>query len=385
MNRPGLSKNHTKFHQSFKINAHEADKNEGRWCYDLEDSDVGGKKGVEMSTSTEERQPRRSRDEADFNSHHSAKIQHINFFSPEYLLSDVESQETKDYQNRVSYDRSRNLRPIGLIFTLLFLLFLSISSIQRLSSSRNINYGPGHGSWGLDDFENIAQKRTLGITLHPQNHEYRPAKTITHSWVITSGHRSPDGVRKRVYLVNGEFPGPTIECRSGDRLIIHVKNELESEGVSIHWHGLSMRKANSMDGAVGITQCPIRQGKSFTYDFEVDENQSGTFWWHAHSEVQRGDGMYGGLVVHEPIEKGHEIEKIGYEEDVLLLIGDWYHRTGDEVLEWYMGPRGFGNEVRPVIFLFVKTRLQSIACAGFLVNQWSRALQLFDGRPSKTS
>lgn len=36
--------------------------------------------------------------------------------------------------------------------------------------------------------------------------------------------------------------------------------------------------ANEMDGAVGLTQCPIRPSKSFTYKFKIDDDQAGTFW-----------------------------------------------------------------------------------------------------------
>jgi FtsP/CotA-like multicopper oxidase with cupredoxin domain len=39
-----------------------------------------------------------------------------------------------------------------------------------------------------------------------------------------------------------EFPGPTIEARSGDTLIVEIVNNLQDdEGVSLHWHGLHMR------------------------------------------------------------------------------------------------------------------------------------------------
>jgi FtsP/CotA-like multicopper oxidase with cupredoxin domain len=46
-----------------------------------------------------------------------------------------------------------------------------------------------------------------------------------------------------VYVSNqyaGQFPGPTVEVRSGDTLVVEVLNRLE-ESVSIHWHGLHMR------------------------------------------------------------------------------------------------------------------------------------------------
>ena len=43
-------------------------------------------------------------------------------------------------------------------------------------------------------------------------------------------------------VLAGEFPGPTLEARTGDQLIIIVSNQLEDgEGVSFHWHGLHMR------------------------------------------------------------------------------------------------------------------------------------------------
>ncbi|KAI1041060.1 hypothetical protein LB505_005856 [Fusarium chuoi] len=57
-----------------------------------------------------------------------------------------------------------------------------------------------------------------------------------------------------------------------------------------------------MDGAVGFTQCPVTPGTSFTYNFTIGADEYGTFWWHSHSDVQRADGLWGGLVVHSPDE-----------------------------------------------------------------------------------
>jgi FtsP/CotA-like multicopper oxidase with cupredoxin domain len=240
-------------------------------------------------------------------------------------------------------DRSKWLRPLGLLFLILIVATTIISSSESLfrPSPKSETSGLRNDTEKEDDGE----QQMLGIQLHPYDHVSRPPKTITHSWNISTDYRSPDGVKKQVYLVNGQFPGPTIECRSGDRLVVHVTNSLSSgNGVSIHWHGLYMRNSNSMDGAVGFTQCPITNGTTFTYEFDVDENQSGTFWWHAHSQVQRGDGMCGGLVVHKPSGMDNKPKIDGYGMEVLLMIGDWYHRSSDEVLSWYMSTRGFGNE-----------------------------------------
>ena len=49
-----------------------------------------------------------------------------------------------------------------------------------------------------------------------------------------------------------QFPGPTIEARSGDEIQVAVRNNIFNDtgaGVSIHWHGLLM-KGSSATAAV---------------------------------------------------------------------------------------------------------------------------------------
>ncbi|KAG5991841.1 hypothetical protein E4U43_003927 [Claviceps pusilla] len=41
------------------------------------------------------------------------------------------------------------------------------------------------------------------ILLHPEQHIYRKAKTLRFDWTITTETRSPDGVEKLIYLING--------------------------------------------------------------------------------------------------------------------------------------------------------------------------------------
>lgn len=225
------------------------------------------------------------------------------------------------------------------IFGIIGLAFIILASVKLIAYYPTLWYGQNVFK------ENIIQQKTAGIYLHPEDHAYRASKTITYNWTITSGIISPDGVQKRVYLVNGQFPGPTIECRSGDKFVVEVINALNSEDVAIHWHGLEMRNANAMDGAVGITQCSIPPGERFVYEFDVGHEEEGTFWWHAHSQVQRGDGMYGGLIIHKPADTRPDTEDYAYQNEILLMIGDWYHRSAEDVLEWYTSVRGFGNEV----------------------------------------
>lgn len=159
---------------------------------------------------------------------------------------------------------------------------------------------------------------------------------------MTKELRRPDGVLKSVYCINGKFPGPTLEARSGDRVIVEVENGIIDEGTSIHWHGLLLKDQNSMDGAAGITQDPIEPDSIYLYNFTIGEKEHGTFWYHAHDQVQRADGLYGGFVVHDVSSKA----ELSLDER-LLLVGDWYHRTAEEALTFYMHPGSFGNEPVP--------------------------------------
>lgn len=53
---------------------------------------------------------------------------------------------------------------------------------------------------------------------------------------LSWGNRAPDGVERRMILVNGEFPSPTIELDEGDDVVVEVFNGLDEES-SIHFHG----------------------------------------------------------------------------------------------------------------------------------------------------
>lgn len=95
-----------------------------------------------------------------------------------------------------------------------------------------------------------------------------------------------------------------------------------------------------MDGVAGVTQCPIPPGSTFIYNITISESQSGTFWYHSHAASQRADGLYGGFIIHPKAPQTHDDQ-----DDRLLLISDWYHRSADQVLAWFLRPGSYGNEV----------------------------------------
>lgn len=96
------------------------------------------------------------------------------------------------------------------------------------------------------------------------------AATITHHFNITWVRANPDGAFERPVIgINGQWPIPRIDADVGDRIVIHVDNQLRNQTTSLHFHGLFMNGTAHMDGAAAVTQCPIPAGASFTYNFTV--------------------------------------------------------------------------------------------------------------------
>lgn len=116
---------------------------------------------------------------------------------------------------------------------------------------------------------------------------------------------------------NGTVPGPAIFANWADDLIVHVTNRLQSNGTTIHWHGVRQQNNVEHDGVPGITQCPIAPGETFTYKFKV--TQYGTTWYHSHYSLQYTEGLYGALIIRGPT-------TADYDEDLgPLFLSDWSH------------------------------------------------------------
>jgi FtsP/CotA-like multicopper oxidase with cupredoxin domain len=109
-------------------------------------------------------------------------------------------------------------------------------------------------------------------------------------------HAFPGAAPAKVWAYNGVVPGPIIEAKVGDKLVVHFKNGLP-EATTIHWHGV--RVPASMDGTPAA-QTPIPPGGTFDYSFTLPD--AGLFWFHPHvrSDVQVHKGLYGVIRVQGP-------------------------------------------------------------------------------------
>ena len=106
------------------------------------------------------------------------------------------------------------------------------------------------------------------------------------------------GDTTNVYAFNGQVPGPTLELREGDSVIVHFRNRLP-EPSTIHWHGLHLPFV-----ADGSPFHPVAPGGQHDYVFTIRPGTAGTYWYHPHPHHRTGYqvamGLYGAIIVRAP-------------------------------------------------------------------------------------
>ena len=160
-----------------------------------------------------------------------------------------------------------------------------------------------------------------------------------------------DGKTYRLAIaINGQIPGPTLIVHEEQEVEIHVQNNLTTEGISIHWHGMHQRGTPWMDGVGQVTQCPIGPQSSFSYRYFA--TPPGTFWYHSHSGAQRTDGFYGALIVKEKLNRMRKIrtklERHGVDggfqdlpDQHTLTFLDWQQEASLDTFTQIQGAVGF--------------------------------------------
>ncbi|KAF2463799.1 laccase-2 precursor [Lindgomyces ingoldianus] len=177
------------------------------------------------------------------------------------------------------------------------------------------------------------------------------AKTVTYDFDIGWVSAAPDGFTRPVIGINGQWPIPTIEANKGDTIVVKAKNSLGNETTSLHFHGMYQFGTPAYDGALGVTQCGIAPGQSFTYTFEAAP--SGTHWYHSHAKGQYPDGLRGKMIIHDPAwEKNLKVD-----EQIYLSMSDWYHTQQPFLIHEYLSPGNHNGDLpSPDSFLFNDTK-----------------------------
>ena len=122
-----------------------------------------------------------------------------------------------------------------------------------------------------------------------------------------------DGKTGYAITINGTVPAPLLRLEQGQNVRIAVTNDLD-EDTSIHWHGVIL--PFQMDGVPGVSFPGIKPHSTFVYEFPVV--QSGTYWYHSHSDLQEQMGHYGPIVI-DPSGPDPVIS----EREYLVVLSDW--------------------------------------------------------------
>lgn len=140
------------------------------------------------------------------------------------------------------------------------------------------------------------------------------------------------GATGKPITINGSSPGPLVRLKEGQHVSINVTNNLP-ESTSIHWHGLIL--PYTMDGVPGVSFPGIDAGSTFTY--EIDIEQSGTYWYHSHSGLQEQLGHLGPMVI-EPKDGD-----IGADREHTIILSDWTFEDPHDVFRHLKVAEGYYN------------------------------------------
>lgn len=136
---------------------------------------------------------------------------------PIEIRQKIETEDKTQKPKFISYTLSKVFLVAVCILPFLATLVLFVRFYYESNHDGNVSHLSeslhGHESISSSDldFDNRIYENGQ---LRPEDHIYREAVTQILNWSITAGHRRPDGVDKRVYLVNG------ISLRPSKRIIL---------------------------------------------------------------------------------------------------------------------------------------------------------------------
>ncbi|KAF2637314.1 multicopper oxidase 1 [Massarina eburnea CBS 473.64] len=226
------------------------------------------------------------------------------------------------------------------------------------------------------------------------------AATVTYNFNIGWVTAAPDGYSRPVIGINGQWPIPTIEANVGDTVVVNVQNNLGNETTSLHFHGMYQQGTNAYDGPVGVAQCPIAPGSSFTYTFIA--NPAGTHWYHSHDRGQYPDGLRGKMIIHDPTWEA----SLNIDQQIYLTMSDWYHTQMPTLLatQYLSTSNLVGSIPSPNSYLFNDTNaplkftfqpkkrylirlvnVGALTCAYFHIDSYKMSVVAVDGVPVNPS
>jgi len=148
------------------------------------------------------------------------------------------------------------------------------------------------------------------------------AKIVQYDLTLNYKKMNFTGQDVRAMSINDSIPGPTLRFREGDMATIRVYNNMDVPS-SIHWHGVLL--PHRQDGVPYVSSPPIDPGKVFEFKFPI--KQTGTYWYHSHTDLQEQRGVYGAIVI-----TPKDGERINSDKDEVIVLSDWTDENPDGVL-----------------------------------------------------
>ncbi|MCJ1296813.1 hypothetical protein MMC34_008380, partial [Xylographa carneopallida] len=132
-------------------------------------------------------------------------------------------------------------------------------------------------------------------------------------FTISRGTIAPDGVSRSVILINGQFPGPTIEANWGDTIQLSNMSQWVSS--------LSISRCKY------TTRSPVpRKVHRFTGTVYFKRQR------HGLTDAQYAGGLFGPMVIHGP-------KNVPYDVDLgPILLSDYYHTEYFQIVKEVMSP-----------------------------------------------
>ena len=125
------------------------------------------------------------------------------------------------------------------------------------------------------------------------------------------------GKTTATYGFNGNYLGPTLRAGLGDRVLIHVTNNL-GETTTVHWHGMHLPAA--MDGGPHQT---VADNTTWTPQFSIHQ-PAATLWYHPHMMGQTlrqvGMGLTGLFILDDTDPAQSELPHAYGIDDIPLII-----------------------------------------------------------------
>ncbi|PYH96732.1 hypothetical protein BO71DRAFT_396861 [Aspergillus ellipticus CBS 707.79] len=200
-------------------------------------------------------------------------------------------------------------------------------------------------------------------------HVRSTSNTVRFNVTLTWEDWAPAGVPRKMILMNGQFPGPTLQLREGDDVEFLVINNIPSNA-TVHFHGIEQLDTPWSDGVPGLSQKPILPGGRFLYKWRA--LQYGSYFYHAHTRGQIEDGLYGPIYIRpdDSVEKPFHLianktsdlqaMQAAEEKTTPLMLSDWRQLTSEEV---WQGEEASGLDAYCANALLINGK-GSISCPG---------------------